>query len=100
MFVVYWSLEVPERVILGGGRCLDAIGRGTVELVMKLPGGKKQRCKLWEVIFVPGLSYSLLSVSKTSEAGKVTKFNESGSQSFNVIACASRYGSFYNYVRV
>ena len=90
------SLEVPERVILGDGRCLDAVGRGIVELVMKLPGGKKQRCKLWEVLFVPGLSYSLLSVSKASVAGKVTKFSESGCQIFSadkVIACASRCGS-------
>ena len=43
MFVVYQSLEVPEKVILGDGHCLDAVGRGIVELVMKLPGGKKQR---------------------------------------------------------
>ena len=65
---------------------------------MKLSGGKKQRCKLREVLFVPGLSYSLLSVSKASGAGKVTKFSESGCQIFNadkVIACASRCGSLY-----
>ena len=65
---------------------------------MKLPGGKKQRCKLQEVLFVPGLSYSLLSVSKASEVGKVTKFNESGCQILNadkVIVCASRCGSLY-----
>ena len=91
----YQNLKVPERVILGNGHCLDAVGRGIVELVMKLPGGKKQRCKLREVLFVPGLSYSLLSVSKASVAGKVT---ESGCQIFNadkVIVCASRCGSLY-----
>ena len=99
MFVVYWSLEIPEKVTLGDGRCLDVIGRGTVALVMKLLGGKKQRCKLWEVLFVLDLLYSLLSVSKVSEAGKMTKSSESGFQIVNVnnklIACASRCGSLY-----
>ena len=66
----YQILEVPEKVILGDGRCLDAVGRGIVELVMKLPGGKKQRCKLREVLFVPGLSCSLLSVSKAFWGGE------------------------------
>ena len=97
MFVVYRSLEIPERVTLGDGCCLDAINwTRTVVLVMKLPGRKKQRCKLREVLFIPDLLYSLLSVS---QAGKMTKFSESGCQIVNadnkVIACASRCGSLY-----
>ena len=50
------------------------------------------------VLFVPGLSYSLLSVSKASGVGKVTRFSKSGCQIFNtdkVIVCASRFGSLY-----
>ena len=83
MFVVYRSLEIPKKVTLGDGRCLDAIGQGTVAFVMKLPGEKKQRCKLREVLFVPDFLYSLLSVFKVSEAGKMTKFSQSGCQIIN-----------------
>ena len=99
LFVKNRSLGVTEKVTLEDGRSLDAVGRGTVELVMKLPGGKRQRCSLQGVLFVPDLSYSLLSVSKASEAGKVTRFGKSGCQILNtsnkLIACATMCGSLY-----
>ena len=39
---------------------------------MKLPGEKRKRLKLQNTLFVPDLSYNLLSVSKASEAGMTT----------------------------
>ena len=66
--------------------------------MMNLPKGKG-RCKLYDVLFVPGLSYNLLSISKVSKMGKVAKFSESGCQITNsenkLIACASKCGSLY-----
>ena len=63
---------------------------------MKLPSGATQKCKLHDVLFVPNLSYNLLSVSK---AGKVTQFDEAGCRILNadskVIATAVRCGSLY-----
>jgi hypothetical protein len=80
MFVKYQSIRSgAEKVTLGDGHWLNVIGRGTVELVMNLPRGKR-RCKLYDVLFVPGLSYNLLSISKVSKMGKVAKFSESGCQ--------------------
>ena len=65
---------------------------------MNLPEGKR-RCKLYDVLFVPGLSYNLLSISKVSKMGKVAKFSESGCQITNsenkLIACVSKCGSLY-----
>ena len=65
---------------------------------MNLPEGKR-RCKLYDVLFVPGLSYNLLSISKVSKMGKVAKFSESGCQITNsenkLIACMSKCGSLY-----
>ena len=62
MFGEYQSFRSgAEKVTLGGW--LNAIGRGTVVLMMNLPKGKR-RCKLYDVLFVPGLSYNLLSISK------------------------------------
>ncbi len=76
MFVEYE--RCAERVTLGNGRWLSACGRGTVELMMKLPEGKRKCCKLHDVLFVPGLSYNLLSISRVSKMGKFAKFSESG----------------------
>ena len=99
MFVKYRSLRVPEKVTLGDGHSLDAVGRGMVALVMKLPDGKRKRLKLRDTLFVPDLSYNLLSVSKASETGMLIIFNESGCQIVNgkskVRACAMRCGSLY-----
>lgn len=51
------------------------------------------------VLFVPKLAYNLLSVSKTAEAGKTTKFDKNDCQMLSsdksVIAVAKRLGSLY-----
>ncbi len=39
----YRELSTPEKVTLGDGRCLDVVGKGTVELKMVLPGNKKNK---------------------------------------------------------
>ena len=92
-------LRRPQEVSLGDGHVLEATGTGTVTLEMLLPDGSSQRCKLKDVLFVPKLSYSLLSVSKASEAGKATKFSKSECEILNenhrVIAFATRVGSLY-----
>ena len=45
---------------------------------MRLLGDKVKRCVLHDVLHVSDLSCNLVSVSKVSEKGKVTEFNESG----------------------
>jgi len=76
---------------------LEATGRGTVRLLMRLSGGKVKRCMLQDVLHVPDLSYNLVSVSKASEMGKVTEFDESGCRIRNsggeVVAVATRCGN-------
>ena len=59
MFVEYRGLEKFEKVTLGDGHSLDAVGRGTVGLVVKLPGEKTKRLKL---LFVSDLSYNLQQI--------------------------------------
>ena len=99
LFVEFRSLKQPQEVALGDGHALEVTGHGTVALVMKLPDGKTQRCKLHDVLYVPKLSYNLLSVSKATEAGKTTKFSEAGCQILDVngklSAEGSRVGSLY-----
>ena len=76
-------LRKPQEVTLGDGRVLGATAKGTVTLEMLFPDGSSQRCNLQNVLYVPKLSYNLLSVSKASEARKTTKFNSSGCEIVN-----------------
>ena len=93
------SLETPLEVTLGDGHILQATAEGTVTLETLLPDGNTKKCTLKNVLLVPKLSYSLLSVSKASEAGKITKFDNSGCEIINkdgrVIAFAIRVGNLY-----
>lgn len=93
------SLEKPVEVTFGDGHMLNATGRGTVSLKMKLPNCKTKECKLLDVLHVPKMSYNLLSVSKAAEAGKTTEFNRAGCQIFGaskkLIGSATRAGSLY-----
>ena len=92
-------LSRPQEVTLGDRHVLEATAEGVVSLQMCLPKGSTKRCNLQNVLFVPKLSYNLLRVSKVSEAGKTTKFNNSGCEILNennkIIAYATRVGNLY-----
>ena len=70
--------EKEIDVALGDGHTLQATGQGTVPLLMNLPDGSSSKCCLIEVLFVPALSYNLVSVSKAAERGKEAKFDQGG----------------------
>ena len=73
-FIDYEDLQRPEKVTLGDGRNLEAVGRGTVSLVLKSLGSEAKPWKLYDTLHVPDLSFNLVSVSKVTEAGLVVKF--------------------------
>ena len=83
LFVEYRELKTPQVVTLGDGRSLEGIAEGTVKLETLLPNGSTKICRLENVLLVPKLSYSLLSISKASSAGKVTRFDKSGCEILN-----------------
>ena len=78
LFAELRSLKESLKVTLGDGHTLEATGRGTVALEMKLPDGMTKTCKVNDVLYVPKLSYNLLSVPKATKSRKTAKFNESG----------------------
>ena len=82
-FIDYEDLQRPEKVTLGDGRNLEAVGRGTVSLVLKSPGSEAKPRKLYDTLHVPDLSFNLVSVSKVTEAGRVVKFLEKECQFIN-----------------
>lgn len=97
-FVDLQSLAKPIDVSLGDGHVLKAIARGTVYLTLKT-GHLTRRCKLHDVLFVPDISYNLLSVSKAVEKGISFAFNERGCVLKNpkgkLITVARKIGSLY-----
>ena len=99
LFVELRNLDKPLEVTLGDGYDLHAIGRGVVVLETKLPSGRTKKCKLHNVLYVPKLSYNLLSVSRTSDAGKTARFGETSCQILDsnrkLVAVATRVGDLY-----
>ena len=75
------ELDSAVKVQVGGGKTLNANGRGTVTLLTILPGGKHKKCKLKNVFVVPQprviiligsrklLRLATQSVSRTVSAG-------------------------------
>ena len=85
LFVEYRMLQKAEMVTVGECRRLEVVGCGMVCLWMKLPDEKIKSCQLQEVLHVPDLTYNLVSVSKVSKAGKMTKFDSNDmDQSFSL----------------
>ena len=100
LFVELRQLATPQEVILSDGRSLEGTAEGTVMLETLLPDGSTKQCRLNNVLLVPKFSYSLLSVSKASSAGKTTKFDKTGCEILNeqkkVIAFATQVGNLYH----
>ena len=99
MFSDLQALHSPLNVTLGDGRNLLAVGCGNVVLTMNLPQGKMESCTLHDVLLVPDLAYSLLSVTSASKKGKVTTFSkmkcEIRDSKSKLIATGHREGSLY-----
>jgi transposase InsO family protein len=98
-FVEFRNLEPTLQVTLGDGHELQAAGQGTVELEITLAKGVTKKCKLYDALYVPKLSYNLISVSKSTETGKTITFGEAGCQildrSRKLIAAATKVGNLY-----
>ena len=96
-------LDNVKRVKVGNGDYVEARFEGSVKL--KVKHGKKLRTfKLFNVLFVPGMKYNLLSIPKVSQADKVVQFDKFGCEikdpsSGEVLGAASKVGNLY-YVNV
>ena len=95
LFVELCSLDEPQEVTLGDGHTVEATGVGVVALEMTTT----KRSNLQDVLYVPDLSFNLLSVSKAAKSGKTVEFSEAGCEIVDVnrklIATGTRVGSLY-----
>ena len=75
LFLELRNLEEVHEIKVGDGYSVEAKGEGTIELQVMLDDAVNS-CKLYNVLYVPDLSFNLLSVSKTVKAGKTVKFSQ------------------------
>ena len=99
LFDDYQPLPKPQKVTLGDNHTIEAIGKGAVEVKLKLPDGGSKIGRLSDVLYVPTLAYNLLSVAKVTEAGKTAHFGETQGEFVDshgeVVAVASKVGCLY-----
>ena len=83
LFDDFSDLPQAQDVTLGDGHNLKAVGRGSVTLELELSKDRVKKCKLHDVLYVPNLSFNLLSVAKASDFVSSTVFNDEGCQFLN-----------------
>ena len=74
LLIDYQQFTTPEKVGLGDGRTVDALGVGNVRLEMKFKVSKSQKSVLYKVLFVPQLACNLFSVRASASKGNFIKF--------------------------
>ena len=99
LFTKMETLKKPLEIVVGDGHVVKSHQQGTVSLMMKLPGNECRKCNLCHVLYVPNLSYNLVSVSKAVKAGKVVEFDGKQGQIKSVegklTAIGTRIGNLY-----
>ena len=70
----YQEFEKPERVGLGDGRSVEAIGVGNVHLRMLFNVSDPKKATVCQVLYVPKLAYNLFSVRAAAAKGNCIKF--------------------------
>ena len=98
LFVDFAPLRKQEVVSLGDGHQQEATGHGTVMLELD-KAARIKKCKLQNVLYVPTLTYSLISVGKATNAKKKIVFKAEGCNfldtSGKFVATGRKVGGLY-----
>lgn len=93
------KLDEIQRVALGNDSIVHSSAKGTVFLNMLLPDNRVQPAYIREVLYVPNLSYNLLSISKTTSFGNYSSFTDSQCKIYdlqsNLIGLGKKIGNLY-----
>lgn len=76
-FTKYRSFSTPEKVSLGDGRVVEAVGVGTIRLNMLFKVSNSKRAVMYDVLHVPKLACNLFSVRAAAKRGNTIKFCQS-----------------------
>ena len=69
-FINFKKLDITEDITLGDGFSVEALGIETIELNISVLDRKYERCRPYETLHAPKLSYNLRSVSEATKSGK------------------------------
>ena len=96
----YREFDTPEKVGLGDGRVVDAVGTGSVCLTMQFKVSDPKRAKMHKVLYVPKLPCNLFSVRAAAQQGNLVKFGSSKcwirNREGNLLGMGSLNGSLYH----
>lgn len=76
-FTDYRKFDKPEKVGLGDGRTVEAVGIGNIRLKMKYKTSPPNKARLSQVLHVPQLACNLFSVRAAVSNGNTVKFGDS-----------------------
>ena len=65
---------IPEKVGLGDGRVVEAVGVGTIRLNMLFTVSNSKKAVMHDVLYVPKLACNLFSVRAAAKKGNTVKF--------------------------
>lgn len=99
LFASVEDLDEPLVVTLGDGKTIEVTQCGTVEVELKQTDESFKPATLYDVLFVPQLSYNLLSVNKSTELGNTFQFDELTCQIINetdqIVGSGTKQGNLY-----
>ena len=72
-----WLTETPEKVGLGDGWTVDALGTGNVHLKMPFKVSQSKKVIMYNVLYITQLACNLFSVRTAASKGKFIKFGQS-----------------------
>ena len=72
----YKEFENPEKVNLGDGCFVDAVGVGNIYLKMLFKVSEPKKSVMYEVLYVPKLACNLFSVRAAASKGNIVKFGK------------------------
>ena len=70
----YQEFETPEKVGLGDGHTVDALGIGNIHLRMLFKVSQSKKSVMYKVLYVPQLARNLFSVRAAASKGNLIKF--------------------------
>ena len=76
-FAKYRSFITPEKVALGDGRVVEAVGVGNIQLKMLFKVSNTKKAVMYDVLHVPKLACNLFSVQEAAKKGNTIKFDQS-----------------------
>ena len=74
LLVNYREFQTPEKVGLGDGRTVNAVGIGNVHVNMTFKVSKPKKAVMYNVLYVPKLACNLFSVRAAAVKGNFVKF--------------------------